>query len=382
MSDVADSWKLISRLRWSGILERMWTGFTKTLFLLKYQPARWLCSLLRLKYAVLFYPDHFGHQAGDVEYDLRTKKKKLFYFAGIIPNKALYRIHLRYCTIVRVPVRLRQYFLETQILYKCFDESLWRQLGFYDDRKVWSQHPRLSFSEEETSYCKKVLGELGLEEFKYIAFHSRDPNYASLHHPRVLEERQSKRMVGSTRMTEEHPFQRHRNVDFDLYFPTIRWLQEVGLKAVRLGSHVERAYFCENLVDYASIRETLEDPDLLDLYLMAHAKLYVGHATGISHLSAIFNTPAVAVNWFPHLPGSRPTPNFKELRVKRLKVLGETLSEFRSRHFFELATWEQVYAASREIETIPNTDQEILETVKKHVDTAEGSRDPGPDRPD
>src|SRR4030095_12456834 len=163
MSDVADSWKHIFRPRWSGIRERMSTVFMRIsglLILLRYQPAKWLCSLLKgLGYAVLFYPDHFGHQAGDVEYDLRTRKKKLLYFAGIFPNKALYRIPLSSCTIVRIPFWLRLYFLEAHIVYKCFDESLWRQLGFYDDKRVWSEPPRLSFSQEEVNYCLKVMRE-------------------------------------------------------------------------------------------------------------------------------------------------------------------------------------------------------------------------------
>src|SRR6185295_6181868 len=152
----------------------------------------------------------------------------------------------------------------------------------------------MEFSPDEQAYGDALLKRFGLEKGNYVCFHSRDPNYGSLHHPEVIAARMSKRMYSEVgEMTEEHPFQKHRHADFSLYLLAIMWLQERGITAVRIGSHAEFGYQHENLVDYASFRETLENPDLADLYLMAHCRLYAGQATGVTHLSCIFNTPGV-----------------------------------------------------------------------------------------
>ncbi len=331
----------------------------------RYQLARLFCWFMRkLGYAVMLYPDHFGHQAGDVEFDMRTKNKKLLYLAGIIPNKALLKMHRRYVTVIPIPKWLKHFFIESQIAYDCLDEALSRDLRFYNQKEIWAGKPSMEFSEDEKAYGDALLKQLGLEKGQYVCFHSRDPNYGSIHHPEVIAARMSKRMVSAVgNMTEEHPFQKHRNANFDLYLLAIMWLEKQGIKAVRIGSHAEFGYEHPNLVDYASDREKLENPDLADLYLMAHCRLYVGQATGVTHLSCIFNTPGVCVNWFPFHPASRPTINIMACRVKRLRVNGEVLSEFRSRHFFELATWPQIYAASSEFEVVDNSPQEILDTI-------------------
>src|SRR5690242_3689724 len=99
----------------------------------RYQLARLFCWLMRkLGFAVMLYPDHFGHQAGDVEFDMRTKNKKLLYLSGIIPNKALLKMHRRYVTVIPIPKWLKYYFIEAQIAYDCFDEALSRDLRFYN----------------------------------------------------------------------------------------------------------------------------------------------------------------------------------------------------------------------------------------------------------
>lgn len=326
-------------------------------------------AMHRLGWAVMLYPDHFGHQAGDVEFDLRTKKQKLLYLAGVIPNKALRRIHSRRATVIDIPDWLRVYFLEVDIAYGSLDERLSRDLVFYGSTDIWRQEPAQKFSKDEEVYGRKVLKELGLEHGKYICFHARDSRYGSLHHPEVIKKRESPLIYRGVSLTEDDAFQRHRNVDFSLYYATVKWLGTQGLKAVRVGSDVERPYAYDNLVDYASLRGSFDDPELIDLYLMANCRLYVGHGSGVTQMSCMFNTPGVCVNWFPYLPSSRPTANITACRVKKLKVLGNTLSEFQSRHFFELANWPQIYDASEEIEVIDNTPEEILETVQKALKT-------------
>ena len=99
----------------------------------RYAFARVFCKVMRkFGYAVMLYPDHFGHQAGDVEFDLRTKDKKLFYIAGVIPNRALLKMHKRRATVWEVPAWLRMYFLESHVAYSCLEEGLSRNLTFYN----------------------------------------------------------------------------------------------------------------------------------------------------------------------------------------------------------------------------------------------------------
>ena len=335
----------------------------------RYQFARAFCWLMRkFGYAVMLYPDHFGHQAGDVEFDLRTKDKKLFYIAGVIPNRALLKMHKRYASVFEVPQWLRMYFLESNVAYSCLDEGLSRNLTFYNKAEVWAKKPALEFSEEEHSYGSMVLQHLGLKRGEYVAFHARDPQYGNNHHPEVIAKRMSNRLTMECVMTEEHPFQRHRNVDFACYYQAIDFLKTRGIKAVRIGSDVSDKFEHDNLVDYAGKRSFFTNADLADLYLMAHCKLYVGHATGVTHLSCIFNTPGVTVNWFPYHPQSKPTANITACRVKRIKYGVKLLNEFQSRHFFELAGWRHIYEVSSELETVPNSEEEILQTVQQAID--------------
>jgi len=332
----------------------------------RWLPARIICWLIqKLGFAIMLYPDHFGHQAGDVEFDLRTKNKPLLYLAGIIPNRALYEMHKRYATIIGVPNWVRVHLIEAHITFDCLDEALSRDLVFYGNAEVWRGEPRMTFSEEEDAYGQELLRKLRLEAGKYVCFHARDSMYANLHHPEVIAKRKSKHLESLVNLTEDHPFQKHRNVDFGLYFRAIDWLETQGLKAVRLGSYVDQCYAHHNLVDYGCLRTSIERPDLADLYLMAHCKLYVGHGSGVTQMSSVWNTPAVCVNWFPYHQASRPSANVTDCRVKRLKIGDEVLSEFHTRHFFEAASWLQIYNASADFEVVDNTPREILETVQK-----------------
>src|SRR5262245_54889294 len=117
------------------------------LVMLRYQPIRLFCWLMRKwGWDVMLYPDHFGHQAGDVEFDLRTKKKKLLYLAGTTPNRALRRMHERHATIIDVSKWLWVNCIEADIGFDILSEKLSRQLTIYQFKEVWASKPKLEFS--------------------------------------------------------------------------------------------------------------------------------------------------------------------------------------------------------------------------------------------
>ena len=239
-------------------------------------------------------------------------------------------------------------------------ERISRGLESFNNTREFDEGEKVEFSDAEHEYCRSVLKLLNLEPGKYVCFHARDSKYGALRHPDMFRDRGV-----NPDITEKHRAQLNRNMDFADFFPTIHWLRTLGLKAVRLGADVEMTYEANNLVDYASERDTFENPELLDIYLMAHARMFIGQNTGVQMQSAAWSIPSVCVNWYPYAPFSKPTANTIICRNKRIKAKGVELSEFNSRHVFDFMDWTLFYSASEGIEVINNTPEEILDTVKR-----------------
>jgi putative glycosyltransferase (TIGR04372 family) len=306
----------------------------------------------------MLYPDHFGHQAGDVEYDMRMNKGKLLYIIGsVVPNKALYKIHRRRATFLRVPAFVRRYFIKYQ---EWLDACLSR-IYIYDDPHVWTLPVETKFNEEEEAEGEAILKKLGLEKGKYVCLHARDMKYSKLRHGPMFRERG----IWWGHEDQLSPYQLKRNMKFDDYFETIEWLRKVGLKAVRLGADADGAYSHPNLVDYATIRGSLQNPDLADLYILANCKLYAGQATGITTCASALNVPGVGINWFPYMANSKPTPFFRVCRIKRVKYKGQVLEDWRTCHMWDGMDWPKMYNVCTQIEVVDNTPEEICSTIKK-----------------
>lgn len=306
----------------------------------------------------MLYPDHFGHQAGDVEYDMRTNKGKLLYIIGsVIPNMALYRIHKRRASFLRVPAFIRRYF----IVYQEWLDACLSRIYIYDQIPVWTLPVETKFNAAEEAEGDAILAQLGLEKGKYVCFHARDMKYSKLRHGAMFRERG----IDYGHLDQESPYQLKRNMDFIDYFEAIEWLGKVGLKAVRLGADAEGAYEHPNLIDYASLRDTVSNPDLADIYILANCKLYAGQATGITTCASALNVPGVGINWFPYMPNSKPTPFFRVCRIKRIAYKGHQLDDVKACHMWDGLDWPRMYRVCEQIDVINNTPAEICSTIQK-----------------
>ncbi|MGE3149323.1 MAG: TIGR04372 family glycosyltransferase [Pseudorhodoplanes sp.] len=375
---------------------------------LDYRPRTWLrlayflpaVLLLRLMQLVglqvAVYPDHFGHQAMDVEHHLRRlgrRRWRAVYLVGaLIPNRFLYEKHRVLVRMISVPRRFLRYLREGEKLsMRLWGRPLFYSFGFEEkltDWAVWNNvPPQISFTEVDHERGAAILARLGLERGRYVCLHARDPAFGLAHHTEMWLARGGAysptraAAKGVTSEAEESLFNRYRNSDFLDYSRAVDVLAQRGLKAVRLGAkvHNDLTGVMSNLVDFAGReRETLaEDAEFADVYLMAHCRFYVGTSNGIIGLAFTFNRLIAWVNSFPwpwaHMPpgaGSIYLP--KLLRHERGDTL--TFAEMigRSKRYDWRGMYSNAFFEQERIAVVDNTPEEIAEAVGEMCDRTDG----------
>jgi putative glycosyltransferase (TIGR04372 family) len=269
------------------------------------------------------YPEQFGHQVNDVEHWLRPlsaaeRRKFIVIHKLTIPNKYLYKKHreiVRFIEVSRWTIqflkgihRLGKIKFKTPLFHGAMREKV------YADEAVWSLFsPIVQFNSEEQRSGQKILSELGLIAGQYACLHARDSVYSRGFYPQMLAAdgktiSEAKEMVDKS---EGDLFTVYRNAEFRNYAQSLETLAKYGLKGVRMGAKVERAYNdIYNLVDYAGSHRSRfgSTADFADVYIMAHCRLYVGTPTGVTGMAMSFNRPMVFHNVFPwpwgHFPGT------------------------------------------------------------------------------
>lgn len=144
--------------------------------------------------------------------------------------------------------------------------------------------PQLSFLPEEKARGRALLEAIGVPENRpYFCFHTRDSAYLATNHAYATREQWA-----------YHDF---RNSDIANCLPAAEVLAEKGLAGLRMGQTVEKPLGTAEplLIDYASSHRS----DFGDIFVIAHAKFYIGNTAGLTTVAYSFNVPVAQANLVP-----------------------------------------------------------------------------------
>ena len=158
----------------------------------------------------------------------------------------------------------------------------WRRLQARDVHNLLvSTRPHLAFTPEEARQGFAALRELGVPEgVPVVCFHARDMGYYAVN-------RSDKRVP-----EREHAF---RNSDIRTHLMAVEELTRRGYAALRVGACVERPLETSNprIIDYSTIARS----DLLDVFLCASCRFFIGDASGLASVPLTFRRPVALVNY-------------------------------------------------------------------------------------
>lgn len=233
--------------------------------------------------------------------------------------------------------------------------SLWSGLDVTGGKEtvVWnSVPPQLSFSSADDERGTKLLKSLGLEKGQYVCYFSRDAAYLN-----AFE-------------SQNFSYHDYRNADINHYIETLKWLNDQGLKTLRMGSVVKDVLNYDNPlnINYANNHRS----DFGDAYLIPHAKLFIGDTSGIYYFAEALGKPNLLINIVPMgLPNVLkddmyvPKMYFSK-KFDRLMTFQE-IFESGSHLWFQQTQFDQA-----EIQLLENTPDEILEATKEMFERLEG----------
>lgn len=378
--------RLAQKKRPIGRSPRAWAN------LLYCAPGMLLVRLLEFfGYDVALYPDHFGHQAIDVEHHLRSldgRRHKALYLCGnVIPNGFLFEKHRNLLHALSLPPGLMRYARAAEkTTIRRFGRSLFYSVGLEEkmaDAPLWnSTEPKIIFSDAEHQKGRAILLRMGLTPGTYVCLHARDPAYALLNTPKRLAEQGVADAISRAVAQEGSLFNRYRNFRFADFTQAIGVLAQHGLRAVRLGADADATGVADSpyLVDYANVfRSKLgNDAAFADAYLMAHCRFYVGGATGVTAFAFVFNRPIVFVNSFPwpwsHFPpfdGSIYLPKLLRRKDGLILSFAEIFSLSR-RHDWR-AMYDDAFFDAEQIEALDNTPEELAAAVQEMCERQNGA---------
>ncbi len=181
---------------------------------------------------------------------------------------------------------LPRYVLGVKSLERCcrfLTKSDLHSVNWYDRSSQYKLFidtlPALSFTNEEKSRAKLALRELGIPlDAEWICIHNRDSAY--------LE----------ATFGGRYAYHDYRDSDIHSMFSAAEELAARGYYVVRVGSIVKSPMCSSNpqIIDYASCSFR---NDFLDIYLLAHAKFFLGNDSGIGNVPMIFRRPIAMTNY-------------------------------------------------------------------------------------
>ena len=210
--------------------------------------------------------------------------------SGPPANRQAFRmINRKVCVLESAPWRL--YFmlgLKPFIAGTRFDAGIGKNFyafrtGVYFDA-FQTAPPQLSFLPEEEARGRALLDTIGVREGQtYFCFHARDRAYLATNHAYATKEQWS-----------YHDF---RNSDIDHCLPAAEFLAAKGMAGLRMGHTVGKPLASTEplLIDYASKYRS----DFGDIFVIAHAKFYIGNTAGLTTVAYSFSVPVVQVNMVP-----------------------------------------------------------------------------------
>ena len=149
--------------------------------------------------------------------------------------------------------------------------------------------PQLYFSPQELERGNEFLKSVGVEDGKFVCFHTRDSLYIKTQARIQCRNRPEKLK------SRKHDY---RNSDIKNCLPGMKQLVDLGYYSFRMGALVDRELKSEDsrIIDYATNGMRY---DFLDIFLSAHCKFFVGNPSGLDSVATIFRAPVLSINQLP-----------------------------------------------------------------------------------
>lgn len=326
-----------------------------------------ICALIRPIRFGFLYHERLGHLALNTDLYLRRR------YLGLLPQNEVH-VFFVYAPANRQLVRM--FAREMMLVNSTFLAKLLAPVGLLRTR-FWiplpfignefkefnGAPPQIQFTRQEQQRGRDCLSHMGLDsDAWYVCIFARDHQYYKVFSP-------------NTDVT----FSDHRNADINTYELAIKAILDAGGWVIRMGSCVESplAFKHPRVVDYASTcRE-----DFADVYVTAHARLFIGTTSGASDMAVLFDIPFVGVNWVPI--GYAPFGKHSIFIPKRIVTLesGKQVAMSEQLHAF---IGNQVSAAiipeqmleQRGWRFVDNTPEEIRDAVVEQLQRLAGSFEP------
>ena len=214
--------------------------------------------------------------------------------------------------------------------------------------------PQLYFSQQELERGKEFLKSVGVEDGKFVCFHTRDSLYI-----------RSQTRIQCRNRPEKLKSRKHnyRNSDIRNCIPSMKQLGDLGYYCFRMGALVERQLKSEDsrIIDYATNGMRY---DFLDVFLSAHCKFFVGNPSGLDSVATIFRAPLLSINQIP-IEYTQTYLNNHIFIPKRLWLINEhrfikfsEIFESGAGRFLHTEEYEELG-----VEVIENTPEEIEDAV-------------------
>lgn len=227
-----------------------------------------------------------------------------------------------------------------------FDWAYVNQIDY--DTVYLDEEFRLQLSPKMQKNCEKLFQEFSLPDGSwYVCLHVREGGYSG-------------------------DFENSKNAEIDNYIEAIKYITSKGGWVFRMGdSSMKNLPPMENVIDYAN---SIKRSALLDFYLIANCKYYVGTSSGILDTAVLFGKPILltnAVHWISGLPKKTndliifkhlySSESGKELSIKEWLLAYDKL---------EPSSW-----SSSEWYFIENSSQEIAEAVRELLEPVTNLQD-------
>ena len=156
------------------------------------------------------------------------------------------------------------------------------------DRSRTSEYTIQYFNllEEEKKEGQHKMEAMGIRG-PFVCVSSRDPKYLATIAPEY-----------------DCSYHNFRDADINMFALSANYLDDKGIKVVRMGRHVQSKANFSNCIDYAN---NYYD-ELLDIVLANECKFYVGDSSGIVWLPMVLNRPIAIRNWVPAFLDSETLP--------------------------------------------------------------------------
>jgi len=162
----------------------------------------------------------------------------------------------------------------------------------------------IKFTAEENRQAENAMREMGLAGKEYVCIFSRDGVY----------EKEKYKDTERSAFAIEHDYTRNSSVEN--YRLMIDNLAAKDIYTVRMGAVCEHSFVANKTVDYATNYRT----EMMDYYLLSHARYFVCTCSGIFSIAMLFGTPLVWVNnvQFSILRDNKPILNpMRDLQIPK-----------------------------------------------------------------